>query len=65
MQLDRGKVVVKDQSSSGGMMMNNDEEPNNPCWNEEQEPNKCGGGWKAISFHGVPAVLISDKKNKL
>jgi hypothetical protein len=29
MQLDRGKVVMKDHSSSGDMMMNDDEEPNN------------------------------------
>jgi hypothetical protein len=35
MQLDRGKVVMKDHSSSGGMMMNDDEEPNNLCWNEK------------------------------
>jgi hypothetical protein len=35
MQLDRGKVVMKDHSSSGGMMMNDDEEPNNLCRNEK------------------------------
>jgi hypothetical protein len=35
MQLDRGRVVMKDHSSSGGMMMNDDEEPNNLCWNEK------------------------------
>jgi hypothetical protein len=29
MQLDHGKVVMKDHSSSGDMMMNDDEEPNN------------------------------------
>jgi hypothetical protein len=35
MQLDRGKVVMKDHSNNGGMMMNDDEEPNNLCWNEK------------------------------
>jgi hypothetical protein len=35
MQLDRGRVVMKDHSSSGGMMMNDDEEPNNLCWKEK------------------------------
>jgi hypothetical protein len=35
MQLDRGKVVMKDHSSSGDMMMNDDEEPNNLCRNEK------------------------------
>jgi hypothetical protein len=35
MQLDRGKVVMKDHSSSGGMMMNDDEEPNNLCQNKK------------------------------
>jgi hypothetical protein len=28
----------------------------------EQEDEEDGRGWKAISSHGVPAVLISDKK---
>jgi hypothetical protein len=45
--------------------MNNDEEPNNPCWNEKSRAwsrTRGRGGWKAISSHGVPAVLISDKK---
>jgi len=36
MQLDRGRVVMKDHSSSGGMMMNDDEEPNNLCWKEKR-----------------------------
>jgi hypothetical protein len=35
MQLDHGRVVMKDHSSSGGMMMNDDEEPNNLCWKEK------------------------------
>jgi hypothetical protein len=45
--------------------MNNDEEPNNPRWNEKSRAwrrTRGRGGWKAISSHGVPAVLISDKK---
>ena len=46
--------------------MNNDEEPNNPCWNEKSRAwrmeEEDGRGSKAISSHGVPAVLISDKK---
>jgi hypothetical protein len=29
----------------------------------EQEDEEDGRGWKAISSHGVPAVLISDKKS--
>jgi hypothetical protein len=35
MQLDRGKVAMKDHSNNGDMMMNDDEEPNNLCWNEK------------------------------
>jgi hypothetical protein len=35
MQLDHGKVVMKDHSRSDGMMMNDDEDPNNLCWNEK------------------------------
>jgi hypothetical protein len=45
----------------------NDEEPNNPCWNEKRRAwsrTRGRGGWKAISSHGVPAVLISDEKAK-
>ena len=46
--------------------MNNDEEPNNPCWNEKSRAwrmeEEDGRGSKAISSHGVPAVLIFDKK---
>jgi hypothetical protein len=67
MQLDRGKVVVKDQQQRRNDM-NNDEEPNNPCWNEKSRAwSRTRGrqGWKAISFHGVPAVLISEQKSKL
>jgi len=47
--------------------MNNDEEPNNPSWNEKSRAwsrTRGRGGWKAISSHGVPAVLISDKKKQ-
>ena len=64
MQLDRGKVVMKDHSSSGGMMMNDNEELNNLCWNEKNwawSRRREWGGWKAISFHDVPAILISWK----
>ena len=35
MQLDRGKVVMKDHSSNNSMMMNDNEELNNLCWNEK------------------------------
>jgi hypothetical protein len=65
MPLDRGKEVVKDESSSGEIMMNNDKDPNNPCWNEKSRAwsrTRGRGGWKAISFHDVPTVLISNKK---
>ena len=67
MQLYHGKVVMKDHSSNDGMMMNDDEEPNNLCWKEKSwawSRTRGRGGWKAISFHGVPAVLISERKKK-
>ena len=63
MQLDRGKVVVKDHSSSGGMMKSRTIHVGTRR-DERGVKTRGRGGWKAVSSHGVPAVLISDEKAK-